>query len=98
MRILANTNYNFIKWRWHALGLSLVVIGAGLITVLQRGGLPLRIDFSRGTAVVQRYGGAASTNSIMVRLPQAGGQDTNLDADARRIDEAIRASNIGGFT
>jgi len=33
-----------------------------------------------------------------VRLPQAGGQDTNLDQDAQRIDNAIRAGKIGTFT
>lgn len=55
MRILNNPNYNFIRWRWHALALSLLVILAGFVTVWQRGGLPLGIDFSGGTAIVLEF-------------------------------------------
>jgi preprotein translocase subunit SecF len=55
MRILANQNFNFIRWRWHALVLSLAVIGAGFATIYQRGGLPLGIDFSGGTAMQLQF-------------------------------------------
>ena len=51
MRIFDNPNYNFIKWRWHAIALSLVVIAAGLGMMVVRG-VPLGIDFSGGTIVV----------------------------------------------
>ena len=36
MRIFANPNYNFIRWRWHALVLSLAIITTGAITIAQR--------------------------------------------------------------
>ena len=123
MRIFDNANYNFIRWRWHALILSVVLIWAGVATIFLRGGLPLGIDFSGGTvvvmqfdqptnedavrtalgsvgseAIVQRYGGGSTApNSIMVRLPQAGAQEANLDADSRKIEETIRSANIGTF-
>ena len=29
MRIFTNTHYDFIRWRWHAIALSAVVILAG---------------------------------------------------------------------
>ena len=51
MRILANQNFNFIRWRWHAFVLSLAVIAAGIFVISSRGGLPLGIDFSGGTAL-----------------------------------------------
>ncbi|MEX2271596.1 MAG: protein translocase subunit SecF [Vicinamibacterales bacterium] len=51
MQILSKTNFNFIRWRWHALALSLLVIGGGLATIVARGGLPLGIDFTGGTLV-----------------------------------------------
>ena len=55
MRILANKNFNFIRWRWHAFVLSVAVIAAGAFAVASRGGLPLGIDFSGGTIVVLQF-------------------------------------------
>src|SRR4030095_11174101 len=48
MAIFDNPNFDFIRWRWHAIGLSLVVILAGVGMALTKG-LPLGIDFSGGT-------------------------------------------------
>ncbi len=55
MRIFTNTTYNFTRWRWHALALSLVLIVAGVSAIVQRGGLPLGIDFSGGTIIVVKF-------------------------------------------
>ncbi len=55
MQMFSNTNYDFIRWRWHALALSLVVILAGIGLMVARGGLPLGIDFSGGTIVVLKF-------------------------------------------
>ena len=55
MRILTNPNFNFIKWRWHAIVLSLAVIGAGVASIIARGGLPLGVDFQGGTLIVLRF-------------------------------------------
>ena len=54
MRIFTNPNYNFIRWRWHAIALSLVVIAAGVVMLVARG-LPLGIDFSGGTLVIVQF-------------------------------------------
>ena len=55
MRIFTNPNYNFIRWRWHAIIVSLAIIGSGLFTIASRGGLPLGIDFSGGTVLWLRF-------------------------------------------
>jgi preprotein translocase subunit SecF len=65
MRIFANPNYNFIKWRWHALIISIVVIWAGVFNMYRRGGVPLGIDFSGGTAILLRF--EQATNEDVVR-------------------------------
>jgi len=54
MRIFEHANYNFIQWRWQALGLSALVIAAGIALIITRG-LPLGIDFSGGTSLVLRF-------------------------------------------
>jgi preprotein translocase subunit SecF len=55
MRIFTNPNYNFIRWRWHAIILSVAVIGSGLFTIVSRGGLPLGVDFSGGTVLWLKF-------------------------------------------
>jgi preprotein translocase subunit SecF len=55
MRFLSNPNFNFLKWRWHAIALSAIVILAGVATVIARGGLPLGVDFSGGTVIVVQF-------------------------------------------
>jgi preprotein translocase subunit SecF len=64
MRILANKNFNFIRWRWHAIVLSLVVIGAGLFSVSRTGGLPLGIDFSGGTLMLLQFEQPTSEQTV----------------------------------
>src|SRR6187200_1521973 len=120
MHIFDNPNVNFLKWRWHALALSVLVIGAGLATIIARGGLPLGVDFSGGTvlrlkfdkptsesvvraalpdsgnSVVQTYG-APGDNEILVRLPLMGDQ-TDADAQAAKVEAALKAANVGNFT
>ena len=54
MRIFDKPNYNFIKWRWHAIALSALIIIAGLVSIATKG-MPLGIDFSGGTIVVLKF-------------------------------------------
>ena len=54
MQIFTNANYNFIRWRWHAIILSLLVVAAGFAVMMTRG-LPLGIDFTGGTSLVVQF-------------------------------------------
>src|SRR5436190_11275788 len=53
--IFEKANYNFVKWRWHAIALSWLVVLIGVGVAVARGGLPMGIDFSGGTAVVVKF-------------------------------------------
>jgi preprotein translocase subunit SecF len=54
MALFQNANYDFIKWRWHALALSTAIIVAGFALAATRG-VPLGIDFSGGTMMVVQF-------------------------------------------
>jgi preprotein translocase subunit SecF len=54
MQILSHANYNFLRWKWHAIGLSLAVILGGLALIATKG-MPLGIDFSGGTLIVVQF-------------------------------------------
>lgn len=55
MPIFKNPNFDFLKWRWPAVGLSCLVIAAGATMVALQGGLTLGIDFSGGTNVIVQF-------------------------------------------
>jgi preprotein translocase subunit SecF len=55
MQILGKTNFNFIKWRWHAIALSAAIIVIGFAQIVRQGGPKLGVDFSGGTAMVLRF-------------------------------------------
>jgi preprotein translocase subunit SecF len=54
MQILNNPNFDFVRWRWHALALSLVVIIAGAFYIATRG-LQKGVDFEGGTIVILHF-------------------------------------------
>jgi preprotein translocase subunit SecF len=54
MQLLNNANYDFLRWKWHALALSAIVILTGLGMIATRG-LPLGIDFSGGSLIVVEF-------------------------------------------
>ena len=76
MRFLSNPNYNFLKWRWHAIALSLLVILGGLATVIARGGLPLGVDFSGGTVIVVQFSQPTSEDQVRSALGPIGSEAT----------------------
>ena len=68
MQIFTNANYNFIRWRWHAIILSLVVIAAGAVMMATRG-MPLGIDFSGGTAILVEGAPEADVRRALDAMP-----------------------------
>ena len=63
MRILTNVNIDWLRWRWHSLVVSWLVIlgGIGLMTTR---GLPLGIDFSGGSMIVARFAQPVAEDQI----------------------------------
>ncbi len=72
MRIFHNPNLNFVKWRFHALVMSALIIAAGVFTVVSRGGVPLGVDFSGGTVLVLKFVQPVSEEAVRKALPSAG--------------------------
>ncbi len=53
-KAFTNTTIDFNRWSRHAIVLSLLVIGAGVVATATRG-IPLGIDFSGGTLVIAEF-------------------------------------------
>jgi preprotein translocase subunit SecF len=73
MRIFTNPNFDFIRWRWHAIALSVVVIIAGTAAIVTRG-MPLGIDFSGGTLVIVKFAQPVAEDAVRNALAPLPGE------------------------
>ena len=77
MHILKNTHFDFLRWRWHALVLSWVIIIAGIITIATKG-IPRGVEFAGGTVVIEQFDQAVSVQQVRTALDRNypnGGQN-----------------------
>ncbi len=99
MKIFDNPNYDFVRWRWHAIGLSLVVIVAGLLTIW-RGGMPLGVDFAGGTIVIVKFNQHVPVDQVrsaVAAMPGGVGNDAVVQeyGDASQNQVLIRVAKTG---
>ena len=99
MRLFKNANYDFLRWRWHAVALSWIVIIAG-IAVIATKGLPRGIEFAGGTAVIAQFDQTPSVQAVREALNRnypGGGQDavvqTYGDPSLRQV--MVRVPQVG---
>ena len=71
MKIFKNPNYDFVRWTWHALVISWVIILAGGLYVWKNG-IPLGVEFSGGTIVIMRFEQNPDLDKIRASLPGHG--------------------------
>ena len=75
MRILTDVNIDWLRWRWHALALSWLIILGGVGLIVTRG-LPLGIDFSGGTNVIVRFEQPVTEDQVRRALEAVPGEKT----------------------
>jgi preprotein translocase subunit SecF len=95
MALFENSNYDFIKWRWHAIALSAIVIIAGLVYGIQRG-IPLGIDFSGGTIIVAQFEQPVSDDQVRQALSSIQGEQViQAYGDPSANQKLIRLPQVG---
>jgi len=67
MHIFNHPNFDFLRWRWHAIALSWVVIIAGMATLATKG-IPRGVEFAGGTVVIEQFDQAVSEDAVRVAL------------------------------
>jgi preprotein translocase subunit SecF len=99
MRLFKNANYNFMRWRWHAVALSWVVIIAGMVVIATKG-LPRGIEFAGGSAVIAQFDQTPSVQAVREALNRnypGGGQDAVVqsygDPSLRQV--MVRVPQVG---
>jgi len=99
MHIFTNPNYNFLRWRWHALALSWLVILAGIFVIATKG-IPKSVEFAGGTVVIERFDQAVSVQQVRTALDRnfpGGGQNTIVQSfgDPSQNQVMIRVPLLG---
>jgi preprotein translocase subunit SecF len=88
MDLFTNTNYNFTRWRWHALVVSALLVVLGLVQIA-RNGLPLGIDFSGGTIVVLKFQQPTSEEAVRAALTNIPGEKVVQQYGAASANEVL---------
>jgi preprotein translocase subunit SecF len=92
MQIFKNPNFDFVRWRWHALVLSAVVVIAGAWLVGTRG-LQKGVDFEGGTIVILKFNERPDLNAITAAL--SGDAVVQRYGEAENRDVMIRVKRVG---
>jgi preprotein translocase subunit SecF len=82
MHIFKNPQFDFLRWRWHAIILSWVVIIAGLANVATTG-LPLGVEFAGGTVVITQFDQPVTVQQVRSGLDKSfpgGGQTLSINS------------------
>src|SRR5215467_3499189 len=100
MHILKNTNFDFLRWRWHALAVSWVIIIAGMISIATKG-IPKGVEFAGGTVVIEKFEQPVSVQQVRDAMDKGfpgGGQNIVVQAydDPSKNQVLIRVPATGG--
>jgi preprotein translocase subunit SecF len=75
MKLFQNPNFDFIRWRWHSIALSTLVILAGVFVMVTRG-VPLGVDFSGGTIVVLDFEKPTTDQQVRAAVEPLPGEES----------------------
>jgi preprotein translocase subunit SecF len=99
MHIFKDTHYDFLRWRWHAIALSWVIILTGIFAIWKEG-IPQGVEFAGGTVVVNKFDNPVSVQQVRQALDRnfpGGGQSVIVQSygEPSQNQVMIRIPSIG---
>ena len=99
MHIFKNTNFDFLKWRYHTIILSWVIIVAGAYVFFTKG-IPLGIEFAGGTSVIESFEKPVSIEQVRDAIDKGfpgGGSEAVINSfgDPTKNQVMIRVPTVG---
>jgi preprotein translocase subunit SecF len=71
MHIFKNPNFDFVRWKWHAIAISWVIILIGAAVIWTKG-MPKGVEFSGGTIVIVKFDQQPDLDKVRSALPGGG--------------------------
>jgi preprotein translocase subunit SecF len=100
MHIFKDTRYDFLRWRYHAIILSWIIIIAGIVTLATKG-IPRGVEFAGGTVIIAEFEKPTSVQQVRTALDTnlaGGGTDVVVQAfgtpSLNRV--MVRTPHLGG--
>ena len=78
MELFKQTNFDFLRWKWHFIGASLVLSVAGLTSLAVHGGPKLGIEFKGGMEKTVQFGSAPDVEKIRSTMSAALGSPVTV--------------------
>ncbi len=100
MQIFKTPKLDFLRWRWHAIALSWLIILAG-VGVMMTKGLPLGVEFSGGTIVILQFDqqppDSATVRGALERALPGEGQNAVIQryGDESQRQLMVRVPSVG---
>jgi len=95
MHIFKDTHYDFLRWRWYAIGLSALIVVAGVVMIATKG-LNKGVEFAGGTVVIERFEQAVSIQQVRTALePAFPGVNIQSYGDPSLRQFMIRVPEVG---
>ncbi len=99
MHIFRDANFDFLRYRWHAIALSWIIILAGAVTLWTKG-IPLGIEFAGGTAVIVEFTENVAVKQVRAALDKSfpgGGENLVVQTygDPATKQMMIRVPHVG---
>ena len=96
MHIFKNPNFDFVRWKWHAIALSWIIILAGAVVIWTKG-MPKGVEFSGGTIVIVKFEQPPDLDKIRARRCPAAARTRSCSSTAsrRRKQVMIRVHTAG---
>ncbi len=83
MQIFVNPKFDFIKYRWHGVIASALIVLAGLAFFMMKG-VDMGIDFAGGANIVLRFKGDVPLETLRKQLP-----DATIQQYGKAVDHAV---------
>jgi preprotein translocase subunit SecF len=94
MKIFKNPNYDFVRWTWHALVVSWVLILLGGLYIWKNG-IPLGVEFSGGTIAIVKFERTPDLDKIRTALPDGANAIVQTYGPETANEVMIRVPSAG---
>ncbi len=98
IRIFKNPNFPFLKYKFHFITLSIILIISGIVTYFLRGGFNIGIDFAGGTQITMKFKETPNLSNLRKILSENGFPEATIqEYDEPELKEyLVRVPNLPG--